>query len=574
MTDIILQSQHEIEMRQKLAEVGIYNFVHFLDQVWQYQNLPKLTPVQVDIARFIESGPKHRGVQAFRGVGKSFITAGYALWRLLLNPNLRILIVSATATKADGITTQTKQLIELMPLLHHLEPRDRNTKWTNTEFTVEGATPDQNASVCGVGIDSQMTGKRADIIISDDIEIPKNSNTHFLREQLREKKKEFSAIRKPETDEMVILGTPQCEESIYHDFPTVEWKMWPVMVPENPEKYAALLGPRVQALLAAGAPAGTPVCTRFNRETIDEKRLEYGLAGFLLQFMMDTSLSDDAKYPLKLRNLIVCDLHEKVHPVNIQWGNLNSNKAYDLQEYSICMPGDALYYPSYVSKEHQEEYEQTGVFIDPSGDGADEMSYAVISFSHGMVYLRELGGVKRGLDDTSYEAIAALCYKFDAQVCQSEKNFGGGMFSKVLMPFMIRQYEGTGKQIPEVVEKFQSKQKELRIIDTLEPILMTHRLVVAKHIIINDYHRSQVLGDDRATYYTFQYQLTRIQKEKGALPQDDKLDVVAMGCQYYVDMMEENEKESEQRAKERALAEIEARFNQDEFGHGSAIQVY
>jgi hypothetical protein len=69
--------------------------------------------------------------------------------------------------------------------------------------------------VKSAGLTGQITGSRADYIIADDIEVPKNSFTHVLRERTAELVKEFDAILKP-GGRVVYLGTPQVEASLYN----------------------------------------------------------------------------------------------------------------------------------------------------------------------------------------------------------------------------------------------------------------------------------------------------------------------------------------------------------------------
>ena len=45
------------------------DFRNFLYMAWEHLGLPDPTPIQYDIAEFIQKGPKRRVIQAFRGVG-------------------------------------------------------------------------------------------------------------------------------------------------------------------------------------------------------------------------------------------------------------------------------------------------------------------------------------------------------------------------------------------------------------------------------------------------------------------------------------------------------------------------
>ena len=56
------------------------DFRVFLSLVWRELNLPKPTRAQLAIAEYLQHGPKRLQISAFRGVGKSWITAAFVLW--------------------------------------------------------------------------------------------------------------------------------------------------------------------------------------------------------------------------------------------------------------------------------------------------------------------------------------------------------------------------------------------------------------------------------------------------------------------------------------------------------------
>ena len=84
-----------------IAKDPLNDFRKFLFVVWKHLNLPDPTPVQYDIAKSIQHGKKRLIIEAFRGVGKSWITSAYVVWLLYMNPQLNILVVSASKTRSD-----------------------------------------------------------------------------------------------------------------------------------------------------------------------------------------------------------------------------------------------------------------------------------------------------------------------------------------------------------------------------------------------------------------------------------------------------------------------------------------
>ena len=70
----------------------LIDFRNFLYLVWRHLNLPEPTPIQYDIANYIQNGPRRLVIEAFRGVGKSYITSAFVVHQLLINPELTLLL--------------------------------------------------------------------------------------------------------------------------------------------------------------------------------------------------------------------------------------------------------------------------------------------------------------------------------------------------------------------------------------------------------------------------------------------------------------------------------------------------
>ena len=62
------------------------------------------TRAQYAIADYLQYGPKRLQIQAFRGVGKSWITGAFVLWTLFNNPEKKIMIISASKERADNMS--------------------------------------------------------------------------------------------------------------------------------------------------------------------------------------------------------------------------------------------------------------------------------------------------------------------------------------------------------------------------------------------------------------------------------------------------------------------------------------
>lgn len=533
------------------------DFRLFLWMVWKHINLPDPTPTQYDIARFLQTGPNKICIEAFRGVGKSFITSAFVLWLLYRNPQLKIMIVSASKNRSDNFVTFTMQLIQTMPLLEHLKPR-ASQRSSRVEFDVGSAEPDQTPSVFAKGIDSQMTGGRADVIIADDIEVINNSATVAMRDKLLEKTKEFSAILKPlDHARIIYLGTPQTEESIYNSLPeTFTKRVWPAQVPEKKavEGYKGTLAPMVAKLIEKGLYGHAVDPERFDLDELNDRQAEYGLAGYQLQFMLNTSLSDEERFPLKLKNLVVLPVPPSQAPYETYWLPNPERELKDIPNYG--MAGDKIFSAAGHSSTFA-EYQHRVMAIDPSGRGADETGYAIGYMLASNIWIPKAGGLAGGYDEETLSELALLAKTHKIQTIVVESNFGDGMFSKLLEPYL--QKAGV---LAEVKEVRSSTMKERRILDTLEPVVSQHRLIVDPTVIEEDNQSIQKYQTNIRSHKSLFYQMTHICREKDALRHDDRLDVLAMLVAFFVELMGQDANKIEDQVKAEWMAAELDKFHQ------------
>jgi hypothetical protein len=507
------------------------DFRKFLYVVWKHIGLPDPTPLQYDIAYWLQHGPNKVCIEAFRGVGKSFITSAYVLWKLYCNPQLKFLVVSASKSRADAFTTFTMRLIQEMPLLAFLRPREEQRN-SRIEFDVGPALADQSPSVKSVGITGQLTGSRADEIIADDVEVLNNAATSDMREKLLERTKEFSAILKPlDHAKVIYLGTPQTEDSIYNKLPeTFEVRIWPALIPtkEEADKYSNNLAPYVRKLMELKPEGTTTDPQRFSDVDLAARQAEYGRAGFSLQFMLNTQLSDEDRFPLKVKDLIVMDVAKDKAPMKVNW--LPDYKR-ELRELpNLSMAGDRFYAAASHSDEFT-DYTGTVMSIDPSGRGKDETGYAVVKMLNGFLFVSRAGGLQGGYDTQTLQKLALIAKEEQVNQIIIEANFGDGMYQALFEPVVSKIHPCSIEEVKH------STQKERRIIDTLEPVISRHRLVLDRKVIEDDYRSAQVYDADNKFTKTLIYQMTRITYDRGCLKHDDRLDALAMAVGYWTQNM-------------------------------------
>ena len=501
------------------------DFRNFLYLAWKHLALPEPTPIQYDIADYLQGGPKRLIIQAFRGVGKSWITSAFVVWKLLVDPQLKFLVVSASKQRSDDFSTFTKRIINEMPVLQHLRARE-DQRNSNVAFDVAPARASHAPSVKSVGITGQIVGSRAHIIIADDVEVLSNALTQVMRDKLGEVVKEFDAVVMPKVGRIIYLGTPQVEESLYSSLQSrgYECRIWPARMPDNrlKEFYSTKLSPFINVLQKATGEPTDPL--RFDDLDLTERESSYGKSGFALQFMLDTSGEDDQRYPLKLRDLLVIPLDSDQGPGRVLYAK---DELLDLP--AVGLTGDYFYKPFEVSKDYY-EYTGAALHLDPSGRGADETGYVVTKLLNGKIFVLAVGGLKGGYDRGTLTQLAKIAQQYKVNTIEIEANFGDGMYTELFKP-VLNQYHQC-----HVEEIKHSKQKEARIIDILEPIMNQHRLVIDLDEARNDYENSK--EEPRRQLF---YQMTRLTRDKGSLQYDDRIDVLAMGVNYWVEQMAADE---------------------------------
>lgn len=546
------------------------NFWAFVYIVWKSISLPQPTPIQVDIANYLQHADNDRIIiEGFRGVAKSFLTCAFAVWDLWKHRQHKILIVSASGDRADANARFIKQIIRTVPFLVDMRATKEQLDTQNI-FDVGGAIPDISPSVKSIGITGQITGTRADVLIADDVEVPKNSATQTQREKLSEAVKEFDAILKP-GGRIIYLGTPQTESSLYNLLGDRGYKtrIWPVIYPplsSVEDHYGSNLAPFIWDKLKKNPELeGKPTDPkRFDEEEIFKRSLSYGKAGFALQYMLNTRLSDAEKYPLKVSDLIVTDLDMFESSVKWSWANTRETLLKNVP--CTAMKGDYFYEELSRSPDTM-PYQMTIMAIDTSGRGSDETAYVVLKYLNGYLFLMDVGGFSEGYSDLTLTQLATRAKFWDVNTVVTEANFGDGMFTKLMTPIFNKIH-------PCGIEEIKSTgMKEGRIIDTLEPVMMRHKLVVNKPIITADFK----VYTERKFEYSLFYQMTRLCREKNALPHDDRIDALAMGVSYFVEMMDVNDEDSIMELTEEQLMDwLEGsvlKEKQEELGRGAEKQV-
>lgn len=549
------------------------SFIPFLRDVMQELGF-SLTKIQASIGEFLANGGKNIMVQAQRSQAKTTIAAALCVYVLIFDPANRILILSAGGSQAADISRLVVQLINTMDCLECLRPdRSAGDRVSTEKFDVHYSLRklDKSASVSCCGITSNLQGKRADTLLADDVESQKNSLTALAREQLVAITKDFASIC--QNGRIIYLGTPQSSDSIYNTLPARGYtvRIWPGRFPTQDQLayYGDALSPDLLRILKANpqlmhgggvnGDQGQPIDPALlGEEVLQSKELDQGPAWFQLQHMLNTRLMDADRFPLRTDSIITMPLHPGDDlPLEVRRGHKHVEYMVDGATFRFATPN--------IHTTATAQPDGVVFYIDPAGGGkgraghgGDETGWACTAFLNSNVYLLGAGGVKGGYEGGQMQELADLVMRMQTTVVKIEKNYGHGALTAVLTP-ILRAAGYTGA----IEEDYVHGQKEVRIIDVLEPVISRGSLVIAESICREE-NRSiaQHPSNNRKTYSLF-HQINHITRDRDALIHDDRLDAVAGAVNHWVAAFAIDQNEIRERAEEQARAGFWA----DPLGH-------
>lgn len=525
----------------------------------------QLSPMQRDIARYMQYSPLKRMVQAQRGEAKSTIAVIYCVWRLIRDPSSRIMIISAGDNQASDVALLVIRFIMHWGILCWLRPdASRGDRTSAGKFDVHGALKgiDKSASVFCVGITAGFTGSRADLVLADDIEIPRNSGTQTEREKLLERSKEFSAIAIK--NEILYLGTPQSKDSVYRSLPArgFDVRVWSGRYPTNEELARYGTGVQIAPIILEQITANPELQTgggiegnrgqptdpaHINEMDLQAKELDYGEEGFNLQYMLDTTLADALRTKIKLTDMPVIGCGYDNVPETLEW-LVQPNKALTAQDSTPYTKLHQLYYASGVSDVFI-PLKHKVMTLDPAGSKGDELAFAIGGATNSYIYILSVGGFRGGCSPENMDKVLLKMLSTNTKLLDIEKNMGHGTVGLLFQSHtssLITRLKNSNEEADkflsesgldrrELITRLQaiqfteysvSTQKEKRIIDTISPVSRRHKLVLSTNALKDDYEYCQQHSSDKRMNFSFLYQLSSITYDRGSLIHDDRADCI------------------------------------------------
>ena len=208
----------KIEIRELCED----NFIAFIQLVAPYNVMGQC---HEDLCKFMtdKTLKNYRLVLYPRAHRKSFYAAMYVCWRIVKDPSVSIIYLSATSDLAESQLRVIKSVLESDIVRRYWsrlvnEDEGKREKWTTTEICVDSpkrkreGTRDSTVKVGG--LTTNITGSHADIIVLDDIVVPKNNNEEGRR-QVAAQYSQLQSILNP-NGEILAVGTRYDPNDIYN----------------------------------------------------------------------------------------------------------------------------------------------------------------------------------------------------------------------------------------------------------------------------------------------------------------------------------------------------------------------
>lgn len=412
---------------------------------WNRRQGLKTPPLHATMARWLEArwlaGERRLLLMAFRNSGKSTLAGLFGAWLLHRDPNVTILVMSAEASLAGKMVRNAKRIIERHPLTAGLKP-ERADQWASDQFTVRRDRELRDPSMLAKGVGANVTGARADVIVCDDVEVPRTSATRHLRSELRNRLGELDYVLAA-GGAQIYIGTPHTYYSIYAPEPRAEMKETQPFL----DGYARLELPLLDGRGRSRWPE------RFPDEEIDDLRRRSGPAKFLSQMQLRPAAEREGRLdPEKLRR----------YEAALSYREGNGEAILRIGERRM-VSASCFWDPAYGAPDEGDGSVIAAVFTDADGE----------YWLHGVRYLEHDPAETARIDEATQQCrLAADFAETQRLPAVNIETNGLGRF----LPGLLRQEFARRGLRCAVVERHSAQSKERRIIEAFDALLAARRL--------------------------------------------------------------------------------------------------
>jgi len=203
---------HKEIRKQFLIQLYKKSLFHTLNSLLGYKDVNKRT--HGEIIKVLESESTRKLIVCPRGAFKSTIAVvGYSIWRLINNPNLRIMVDSELYTNSKNFIRAIKLHLE-DPAFVELFGDWRGPVWNEGEIIIAARTTNlKEASVQAAGMGTTKVGQHVDVLLVDDLNSNNNSQTPEACEKCWDHFKYNMAILEPDGT-VVVTATRYSENDL------------------------------------------------------------------------------------------------------------------------------------------------------------------------------------------------------------------------------------------------------------------------------------------------------------------------------------------------------------------------
>ena len=290
----LAQQQWQDSILQTRGKQDLYIFNKYILDM--EKDKKKLAPFHKDLCHFVQDAKdKKKLILIPRGhLKSSLITIGYVLFRIIQNPNIRVLILSATWQTAVDFVSEIKRHLQQNENIHRLfgdlSPQGPQgaTEWSADRITL--ARGDQNIkgpTVWGAGIESNLVGSHPDLIIFDDPHNRDNSQTAEQIKKVIDRYKDSLDLLEP-GGQLLVIGTRWSVEDLYG---------W-ILNPENnvKESFDVLVKRAFEGNIENGENFESLWPEKFSLKELQTRLREEGWYQFSSQYQNNPVPEEDAKF--------------------------------------------------------------------------------------------------------------------------------------------------------------------------------------------------------------------------------------------------------------------------------------
>lgn len=500
------------------------DFVEFLRFMFKKMGLPEPTPMQRLFADILQKCPSRRLVMlAYRGFAKTTIVNIFLIWELWNDPKKQQAVWGQNKNFAAESVGQMLGWVQNIEILRSIAPLPNQRQSTFGFDTPLHPFHAKGASVNALSLGGAITGSRADTLVVDDPETTQNGYTQQRRENLDRAMSEAPMVIKERTGRIIIPGTPHFDRSLYTRLKAKGYKIFifPMTVP--PKEVADACWehyPQQIRDFILNNPEGT-IIDRFSPEEV-AMRMAEGKVTYERQCLLNLYRSSGTDRPLDITRIILYDANTRNFPASLEHAREPQYVAEEMSQYSCADIGEKFYRAFNISTTLK-TYDDKIVYVDPSGSGKDELVYAGCGAASGYFVLFKIEGLSGGVTRENIEKIIDHAISIKASAIYVESNMStSAEWIRAVMDEKYAPRFGRA-QLPQVIPVHNNANKEMRIIQTLDPIINTGRMVITPEAIMSDFISASDKGVESYADYTLTAQISNF-SPRDKLPFDDRID--------------------------------------------------